>query len=518
MAQQLRIVCLLILVMVLVWLPAGPSLAQERGAGELEEVLSGFGEEGPKKKSGSPGTGLDEALEGFEEEPVQAGDREEEGGSEMDEALEGFEPREEAAPEDVAKEADEESARQARLPQWLDLGGFLSLGSSLAVDHDPPRAGQPDYRWLDRLKSSFQLEAEARLPQGWRAYAAGKAFFDWAYLIKGRETFNQATLDRYESEVELGEAFLQGSLLPALDIKTGRQIVVWGKFDNIRVTDILNPLDNREPGLVDIEDLRLPVAMTKLDLYLGPWNLAGIVVHEVRQNKDPTFGSDFFPFDLPPPPSITPDFGPENQEYGLALNGVFSGWDLSFYGAYVFSDQAGLALRGGELRQVHPRNWMAGVAANAVFGSWLIKAEAALIGGLEFFALPGEEKTRLDLSLGLEYTGFRDTTISLEMVNRHLLDFDPRLEGTNEAVEDEFTSALRLTRKFMHERLELTFLATTQGLVGDGGGIQRLQAAYELTDNLTLTGGLVSYMEGDRIFFQDIGDRDRVFLELKYHF
>jgi len=508
--QQCKIV-LLLLALVSVWAPAAPALAQEKGAGELEEVLSGFEEEGEKKPRAS-GSEVEEALEGFEKQPEEAEDREEKGGTGLEEVLEGFEPRKAGAREEPA------GAPVVSLPDWLDLGGYLSLGGSLAFDHDPPAPGQPDYRWLDRLRSSFQLEAEVRLPQKWRAYAAAKAFFDWAYLIKGRETFNQPTLDRYESEVELGEAFLQGSLLPKLDIKVGRQIVVWGKFDNIRVTDILNPLDNREPGLVDIEDLRLPVAMTKLDLYLGPWDLSGMVIHEVRQNKDPTFGSDFYPFAFPPPPADRPEFGPENQEYGLALNGVFSGWDLSFYGAYVFSDQPGLAQRGQELRQVYPRIWMAGLAANAAFGSWLLKAEAAYLSGLEFFALPGEERSRLDLSLGLEYTGFRDTTLSLEVVNRHLFDYDPRLEETNEAVENEFTSAFRLTRKFMHERLELTFLATTLGLTGDGGGIQRLQAAYELTDDLILTAGLVNYMEGDRIFFQNIGDRDRVFIELKYHF
>ena len=58
--------------------------------------------------------------------------------------------------------------------------------------------------------------------------------------------------------------------------------MVWGKSDNIRVTDVLNPLELREPGLVDLEMIRLPVTMTKLDYYIKGLNLSGIVIHEVR--------------------------------------------------------------------------------------------------------------------------------------------------------------------------------------------------------------------------------------------
>ena len=39
------------------------------------------------------------------------------------------------------------------------------------------------------------------------------------------------------------------------------------------MVDVLNPTDSREPGLIDIDDSRLPVTMTQLDYYTGDWNL-----------------------------------------------------------------------------------------------------------------------------------------------------------------------------------------------------------------------------------------------------
>ncbi len=54
--------------------------------------------------------------------------------------------------------------------------------------------------------------------------------------------------------------------------KVGRQIVIWGRSESLRVLDVLNPLDNREAGRVDIEDLRRPLAMVRVDAYQKLWD------------------------------------------------------------------------------------------------------------------------------------------------------------------------------------------------------------------------------------------------------
>ena len=123
--------------------------------------------------------------------------------------------------------------------------------------------------------------------------------------------------------------YIQGSLTKSLDVKIGRQIVVWGKSDNIRVTDVLNPLDIREPGLTDIEDLRLPVTMSRLDYYIGDWSLTGIAIHEIRFNKRPEYGSDFYPGSQPPPHEDKPDHCGNNTEYAVAINTAFSNRQVS---------------------------------------------------------------------------------------------------------------------------------------------------------------------------------------------
>ncbi len=259
--------------------------------------------------------------------------------------------------------------------------------------------------------------------------------------------------------------------------------------------------------------------MSKLSYHRAPWTASAFLVHEARYGKTAVPGSDFFPRNVALPSEDKPSRSFTNQEVGLALDGVFSGWDLSLYAASVFDDQSHLVRDGGRLLRKHARLGMLGLAANVASGNWLWKAEAAYLGGFKFFAVPGQRFDRLDALVGAEFSGLSDTTIALEVVNRRLLDFDARLKGGPEdGRRSDLQSVLRLSRSFLNETLELTFLATTYGLDGGNGAAQRLQLAYDINDSLILSGGLINYLNGEKLVFGNVGRNDRLFLELAFHF
>lgn len=468
--------------------------------------------------AGAPPAGaqqsLDDALKGFEDTP-SAPPSGKGAASPFDRDLEGFD---EPAGKTQSKPG-ETKASEPFLPPWLRLGGGISQDISYNYAHDAPRGGETDHRGLSGLRSRVDLEADIRFSRDWRARLAGYGFYDWAYRINGRDNYTEQFLDEYESDADLGDAYIQGKLLSKLDVKLGRQVVVWGKSDNIRITDVLNPLDIRLPGRTDIEDLRLLVTMTKVDAYFGKWNLAAIAIHEIRFNKAPVFGSDFFTAPGPPPPEDEPEEGFDDREYAVALNGTFSGWDLSLYGAYIFDDLPHAETTPGGLRLRHSRLRMGGMAANIALGNWLLKGEAAYFDGIEFLAAPGETFSRLDALAGVEYSGFRDTTISFEAANRHLFGFDNRTEAPpDDARRNDFQTAIRVTQKYFNDTLEVTVLASTFGPKGQNGGFQRFQAVYDWTDSVEIMGGVINYMSGDTQRFSGIGGNDRLFARIKYRF
>ena len=121
--------------------------------------------------------------------------------------------------------------------------------------------------------------------------------------------------------------------------------------------------------------------------------------------------------------------------------------------------------------------------------------------------------------LGLEYSGFKDTLVSLEIVDRRLIDYGQGLESAPDyQKEDDLQGVLRVTRSFMNDRLELSVLASIYGLRGENGSFERLTLAYDLADGWQASGGVVLYQFGQKPMFTRIGANDRLFFELKYSF
>jgi len=448
---------------------------------------------------------LDEVLEGFADGPV--GDALPEV---LEDVLQGF--------DETAADADARFVDQPAQPAsgW-NIGGEIEFSTAYNFAHHAPTSGETDYRGLSRARTSLDLELTGDVTPGWRLQLELNADYDAVYQINGRDDYNSRLLNDSESEVEIGEAYLQGSPASAFDLKLGRQILVWGKSDNLRVTDILNPLDLREPGIVDIEDLRLPVTMSKLDYFIDDWGLSLVMLPEVRFSKTPPYGSDFYQGPVPPSSDREPADGFGNMQYALAANGIFTGWDLSLYWADIYRDQGHLVTAGGTTELRHERINMTGAATNVVLGNWLLKGEFAYLSGLRFSGVPGLKRDRSDLLVGIEYSGFDDTMISLERVLRRISGFNDALEAAGYD-EQEWQTALRYQGEFLHARLKLTGVATYYGESLERGGFLRISGDYELAEAQILTIGVIFYENGERPPAFDVGDNDRVFASYSYSF
>ena len=478
-----------------------------RESENLDEIIQGFEEEEQKHDDE-----LKNLMEGFKDETPEG---EKKDAEEKDDFLEGFD--EDASEKAVEKEEAEEK------PSTWSLDGELELATTYNFAHEAPPPGKTDWRGLSMLRPELELTLKKKFSESWQGQISAWGYYDLVYSLRGRDNYTSEVLDSYEKELQLRDTFIQGSLTETLDTKIGRQIVVWGTLDNLRVTDVLNPLDLRVPGLTDIDDLRLPVTMAKLDYYFGDWNLAGMVIPEIRFSKLPVFGSDFYPSPVPLPPADMPKDAFGNPEYAAALTGIFSGWDIAFYWANIYDDQSyARVLSPGPPPQLilkHARINMLGAAFNIAAGNWLFKAESAWLDGIQYTNTPGVKYSRIDLGAGIEYSGFQDTTLSLEVANRHINDFNQNLKlAPDELREDEFQWVARIMKNYLNDTLTLTLLASTLGIKADDGAFQRLDAEYDVTDAISIRGGVVFYQSGDKGTFKSIGDNDRLFLEFRYSF
>lgn len=368
---------------------------------------------------------------------------------------------------------------------------------------------------INSVKSSLFLDYDHKFEGGVRVKINAKAYYDAIYAIKDKNDFTHQEIDQLESEVELFDAFVEGKMADNIDYKIGRQVVVWGRSDTIRVTDILNPIDNRVPGMVDIEDLRLPVNMAKFDYFAGDWRVTPIVIFEQRFSKKPPIGSEFNL--LPKNVNIVED-DYSDLSYAMSISGEFSGWDISFYGADTRNDDGYFTITDSYIEQKHNRVKMLGSALNILTGSWLFKAELAYFDGLKYSTTGDRKFDRDDILLGLEYNGIADTVISYDLVRRNIHDYDGiLLAEKNPLKKYDYQQALRVSSEFLNASLKINYLISLYGKKLDEGGFQRFWGEYELSEDVHVTAGVVDYIGGS-VIFDTIHDSDKIFMEVSYNF
>jgi hypothetical protein len=437
---------------------------------------------------------------------------------ELDHALDGFDAPEEPAPSNAPAPGKTPSAEGG-----FEIDGDLFLASSYNYAHSAPPPGQADYRGLSRLQAGMRLSLDAEGPAGIHAHVSGRGVRDFAYRIRDHDEYTHIVLQTYESDLELGEAWLRFSPLPRVDVKVGRQIAVWGRSDTLRVLDVLNPVDEREPGIADLADMRLPVAMTRVDSYLGRWTATGIAIHESRQNKEPVPGSDFFPpiTGVPIPGVRRPSHGGRNTQWAGALTGVFPGWDVSFHYASFFSEVpylSGASPMSPGFLNFLSRHQLFGTGASWTHGNWLLKGEVAQRRGIRFASVQ-RRFSRTDFLAGIEYTASGSSQVALEMAVRQLHGFEGAVQQFPDFTRRRRTeTSLRYSTSFWNDSLRATLLGIVFGEHAQDGTAYRLSFAYDLRDALVLEGGIVVFEEGELPPLSAFDENDRVYLGIKYSF
>ena len=297
---------------------------------------------------------------------------------------------------------------------------------------------------------------------------------------KAYRNFNTNITNDYD--LEFNELTFQGTFNNNIDWKIGRQIVVWGKSDNIRIVDTLNPLDNTAFGMVDIKDLRLGRNMTKLDYYFSNWALSGIILHENRYSKMAKYGSDYYlrPNIAPPSNAL------RNNGLAISLAGNFQGQDVAFYASNQYIDNTNY------------RSNMFGFAYNKVIDNILLKTELAYFDNYDNDLIA----STTDSLAGFEYTGISDGSISFELANKN----------------NRIWYATRFSQSYLNQTLDFTALYSVLGKDSEDGGFVRAWFDYDYNDDISLSLGFINYLNGNLPQFKKFQDNDRIFSSLKYSF
>ncbi len=410
------------------------------------------------------------------------------------------------------------------------FGGFIR--EDLAYGYQKPDS---DFKFtrteaeLNKIRLTLNLYFDFNLSETWKAKISGNAFYDAYYSDKGRNDFPNETLRAYEQEFDLRDTFVEGPITDAIRIKIGRQIIAWGESEGTAIVDMANPRDNRELGLVDIEDARIPIFASKLSYLAGAWEWNLVALHEFLPNKNPTEKSDFdFNIRLREVVPIESEKLPDEEtEWLFRLFKSFKGGDISLIYADVFEDDPYLDFEKTSYIPRFQRIKTYGASGNIVKGFWLFKFElakklGAALGRKDLVEQrqngqqnpdSWSEKDLTQWMLGFDYTGVTDLSTTFEVSVNKIEDYEDNLAS----LEWRAVSSLTLRYDTWNDTLHPQFLWVR--FSNNNGDLFRISADYDYIDAWQLSAGITVYDASKKDdFLFPYRRNDRIFGGVKYSF
>ena len=385
---------------------------------------------------------------------------------------------------------------------------------------------QWEYRWSD----------DTRITGIARLYTEGFDHLEPGRLSQGEVAPNSRRLQLGDrTDVELREFYLRTQLW-RMHLTLGKQQVVWGKADGLKLLDVVNPQNFREFILDNFDDSRIPLWTFNAELPVGDGNLQVLWIPDRTYHRLPQAGGTFAfrsPLVVPQAPpgvgvNLRPLDRPNNivmdSDIGMRFSKFWHGWDLTVNYLYHFADfpvffQSVLLTPGGATVMVNPRyerNHLIGGSFSNAFGNLTMRGEA--IYNTDQFVLTMNRRDgdgviksgEIAYVLGLDWSGIQDTLLSVQLFQSWLL------HPANGLVRDtlDTTTTVLLRRYFLNETLE-TEVLWLQG-VNQGDGLVRPKISYELRDNVKIwTGFDLFYGDRNGLFGQfDRNDRLVIGMEL----
>lgn len=456
---------------------------------------------------------------------------------------------------------DDAPPPEVKKARWWRLGGTVQTDEAWWLNE---REGPA----LARARQTLDLELSAsRGP--WRAMIEGHGEVDLAIL--GQEQWDDPTREAHGLLLQPRQVWMSFAAGP-LETTVGRQVVAWGEGRLVSVVDVANPKDMRDPGMVDLEDLRLPVTMARASLSV-PAGATGSHTFELASILESSFGMRSPPLGpygslpgliesggLPPDmaalidmdevfSSLDVDYRHLQDRWDPAHTGTLGRWtwrgsgvDLSLMGASVLDPQGVFVLpelteilaasnEGGALTIDidHRRMKMVGHSGVAQTPGALVRWEVAykpdmpvnvgqiidtstLIPALD---LRIDETALVQGVVGLSWSGWGGATLDIDLSKGFLIDPPADLIFPIDAPQ----WGLRAAKPLLRERLMLDASVLSWGWFGDYGALARVGASYEIANALYASAGAIAYWPGsERGPLMGFDQHDRVFTGLRWDF
>ncbi len=359
-------------------------------------------------------------------------------------------------------------------------------------------------------------------------------------------SFSRPWIDHRHTQLELREFYLDASWFD-LSWRLGKQQVVWGQADGLKVLDVVTPQSYREFILDDFDDSRIPLWMLNVEWITSAnsslqflW-IPDTSYHDLAAADTPYAVTS--PLRVPSGANIDqpitavhrhkvdrPNHWLNDSDAGLRYSLFTHGWDLTlnylyhyrdFYVPYqqleTVSTSSGMDTELTIAPQYRRSHLLGGTASNA-FGNLTLRAELGWYSHsyqvAEYRADNRgiEDSAELSSVIGLDWQGFTDSLISLQWFQSHLLDYSSHIIRDR----SEQTLSLLLERRLAHD----TWTLKLQGLysLNRKDQLWRPKVSYLWRSNFELWAGADLFSGTPSGLYGQFGENDRLVVGFEWGF
>jgi len=463
----------------------------------------------------------------------------------------------------ASAQADTLKENLSSLRQEFNLTGYLK--NETAFRYLEPRAFTK-IRNIAYLRGRYAINDMAEITAaGWGYYDLAYDLFDYDTITARAErdriqplNFIENLSSRKDSGViDLREFYLD-LYLENVDLRLGRQFIIWGVMTGVRIVDELNPMDFRELILPDLLDYRVPLWSTRANIYLGDNEFQLVWIPDIQFHRPAPEGSEWELLQEVPGTVFPNSFTVANSEYGIRWSGTRFNTELTLSYFYTWDDFPVIfrhvpiepvAVDGvvaePEFFPRYTRIHMYGATMQRQVGGQILKGEFAFVKD-KYFGLgtidrdndgildnQGElQRDHIRWALGLDFNMWK-TDISPGITQWIILNYDPAI------IQGEYDTAFNLFVRKELPQYKATLQMLLIRMVTLGELYVKPKVTFNVTDLFQVSAGLdlfygqqtqvgVAAKNGKAVDILEIEQRfqflgnfqgnKRLFLEFKYSF
>ncbi len=387
--------------------------------------------------------------------------------------------------------------------------GFVDTYHAMAVEQDN-----------DFLSSRTRLRAELE-----QRYDRAKAF------VSFNASYN--ALEEKKQSIELREAYLDYRA-NHWSLRLGRQFVLWGSADGVRITDLISSMDMREFLAQDYDDIRTPVNALRFNIFNDKLNLETVLVPKFEafrfalnpesawflfrgQEAFTKQGANFSYFDK----QIKTKFS--NVEVGTRLKASLSGLDCSLSALYTWNKMPIFSF--GQfpnktmfVQANYYRMGVIGADFSKPLGEFVLRGEGAYKFDKAFqtYDKAKQEPKRLNslhYLVGLDWYAPNDWFVSAQFSSERIFNYKANLLQEERLI----LATLNVSKQLLDNTLKVSNFLYFD--LNNSSLFNRLSLDYALTDQIHLFLGADYFGEGNgKGMFAPFKENSEVWFKARYSF